>query len=81
MNRPERVVITQTLNEGLDLNVIAEYHYSRLNQYEVTIVTALRKDDFYFNDGQYQIKIDVDDTSTLYRRERGQTKMISQFEI
>lgn len=79
-HRPERVVITQLLDDELALNVITEYHYLSLNKYEVTIVTALKKDDFYFSDGQYQIKIDVDNTSTLYRSERGVVKIISEFE-
>lgn len=79
VNRPERIVITQAFDEKLDLNIIAEYHFLSLNKYEVTLITGLRKNNFYFSDGQYQIKIEMDGTSILCRNERGQIKLISEF--
>ena len=61
------------------LNVVVEYHFLNMNSYEVTLITAMRKDDFYFSDGTFQLEIQSDGSSSLYKSERGKVKLISEF--
>lgn len=77
--RKTRITITQNLKEETKLNIVAEYHYLNLNRYEVTVITALRKDDFHFSDGEYQIEIHIDGTSSLFKMERHNIKMADQY--
>ncbi|MEJ7694262.1 hypothetical protein [Daejeonella sp.] len=77
--RAERIILTRDSDDEQDLNIIVEYHYLDLNRYEVTLKTAIRKDSFHFNDGQFQIKMYADGSSTLFRKERGSVKTISNY--
>jgi hypothetical protein len=63
----------------LDLNVIVEYHYINKNKYEVTVRTAMCKDEFKISDGQYKIEIDDDGNSVLYKNERSSLNSICDF--
>lgn len=78
-SRPIRVVLTQVFEKEKNLNVIAEYHYLSFSKYEVTITTAMRKDEFTFSDGQFKLEIDGKN-SILLKNERGQIKTISTFD-
>jgi hypothetical protein len=78
-NRPERILITFKIENEINLNVIAEYHYLELNKYEVTVKTAMRKDAFHFSDGQYQVQMDQDGSSILFRKEKGKIKTIDSY--
>jgi hypothetical protein len=80
VGRPERIVISQKNDSTPDLNIIVEYHYLSISKYEVTVRTAMCKNGFKYGDGQYKIEINQDDSSTLYRNERGQIKTICYFE-
>lgn len=77
--RSERVVLTLVDANNPNLNIIVEYHYLSINRYEVTLITALRKDAFHFSDGQYQVEIEEDDASTLYKKERGKIRRIDDY--
>jgi len=76
----QRIILTQHFNDdSTDLNVVVEYHYLSMHKYEVTVITALRKDNFYFNDGSFQIELHEDHTSDLNKNEMGKVKKISTF--
>lgn len=77
--RNPRITVTLNIEKELKLNVVAQCHYLSLSRYEITIITAIRKNDFHFNDGEYQIEINKDGTSTLYKSERGIKKMIEEY--
>jgi len=79
VNRPERVILTLEKENEINLNIVTEYHHLSLNRYEVTVKTALRKNDFYFGDGDYQVTIHEDGSSTLFRKERGKVNSISEY--
>lgn len=78
-HRPERIILTMQCENIPDLNIVTEYHYIDSNRFEVTVKTALRKDDFYFSDGDFQVIIYEDGTSSLFSKERGKVKMIDQY--
>ncbi|NQX37680.1 hypothetical protein SAMN05421820_103325 [Pedobacter steynii] len=76
----QRMILTQHFNDDSDdLNIVVEYHYLSMHKYEVTVITALRKNDFYFNDGSYQIELQEDDTSNLNKKEMNKVKKTSSF--
>lgn len=79
-NRPERILVTLKKEKEVSLNVIAEYHYLELSKYEVTVKTAMRKDEFHFSDGQYQIEMEEKGISTLFRKEKGKIIKIDSYE-
>jgi hypothetical protein len=79
MGRSERIVLQNNFHDAPKLNVIAEYHYLDANRFEVTVKTAIRKDDFYFSDGQYLVEIYDDDKSALHKKELNKIKIISNY--
>lgn len=79
--RNPRVTITKNIEGETKLNIVLECHYLSLNRLEVTVITALRKNDFRFNDGEYKIEIYDDETSILYKNEKGKIKMVCEYLI
>jgi hypothetical protein len=57
-NRALRVVLKDIFSDDITLNIIAEYHFFDTNIYEVTVVTAMRKEDFSISVGQYELIFD-----------------------
>jgi hypothetical protein len=55
--RPLRIILQEDSSFGL-LNVIIEAHFLNINRYEITVKTAMCKDDFKLNDNQYAIQLD-----------------------
>lgn len=78
-NRAERLALALLEEDKEPLNVIAEYHYLNLNKYEVTVKTAIRKQNFHFSDGQYQVEISQEGSSRLFKKERGKINLISNY--
>lgn len=77
----QRVTLTQHFDDGNeDLNVVVEYHYLSMHKYEVTVITALRKNNFYFNDGSYQVKLYDDLSSELNKNELRKIKAVGSFD-
>lgn len=77
----QRITLTQHFHdESSDLNIVVEYHYLSMHRYEVTVITALRKNDFYFNDGSYQIELYENDGSNLNKNELKKVKEIDSFD-
>ncbi|TKC63521.1 hypothetical protein FBD94_03940 [Pedobacter hiemivivus] len=77
--RNPRITITKNIEGETKLNIVIECHYLSLNRFEVTVITALRKNDFRFNDGEYKIEIYEDETSILYKNEKGKIKTICEY--
>lgn len=76
----QRVTLSQHFDDGNeDLNVVVEYHYLSMHKYEVTVITALRKNNFYFNDGSYQVKLYDDNSSELNKNELRKIKSVGSF--
>ncbi|MEP7092949.1 MAG: hypothetical protein ABI793_02745 [Flavobacterium sp.] len=70
-----RVTLKQVFKDELTLNIIAEYHFISLNNYEVTVVTAMRKDDFYFSEGQYCIEFTENESVLFFKQENKVNKL------
>jgi hypothetical protein len=66
-NPPIRVLLKEQDDSGLPLNVLIEAHSLGLNKYELTIITALRTDEFRMADGQYMVEFQ-EDTSVLKKK-------------
>ena len=79
VDRRNRIVLTKMFEDELKLNIVVEYHFLDMNRYEVTLITAIRNEDFYFSDGSFQLGIQVDGSSSVYRNEKGKVKLISEF--
>lgn len=57
-NRALRVVLKDNFSNDITLNIIVEYHFFDTNIYEVTVVTAMRKEEFSISVGQYELIFD-----------------------
>jgi len=57
--RPLRIVLQEQSAYGL-LNVVIEAHFIRIDCYEITVKTAMCKDDYKPFDNQYIIELDGD---------------------
>ncbi len=67
-----RVVIQEIKKEGL-LNVVLEFHHLIRNNYQVTVITAMQKDEFAISLGQYALEID---NGISYLRKRNGNSMV-----
>jgi len=74
-DRPQRIVLQENQNDTL-LNVVIETHHIDINIWEITVKTAMCKDDYELSDNQYAIQIDGD-SSLLFKRDLKVTKEIS----
>lgn len=57
--RPLRIVLQEQTEFGL-LNVVIEAHFIEIDYYEITVKTAMCKDDYKPFDNQYTIELDGD---------------------
>lgn len=73
-----RFVIQHIFPKKEKLNIVVEYHFLKLNLLEITVITALCKDDYYLFDGQYAIEFHEDE-SVLYFNEKGITSEIDDY--
>lgn len=55
--RPLRIVLQEDTEYEL-LNVVIEAHFLNINRYEITVKTAMCKDNYTLSDNQYAIQID-----------------------
>ncbi|MDF2382597.1 hypothetical protein JMG10_14035 [Nostoc ellipsosporum NOK] len=60
-----RIVCKKELG-GHVTNVVIEVHYIDLDEFEITIITALQADDFRLGDGQYAILLNENGSSLLH---------------
>lgn len=73
-----RIVLKDKIENQEILNVVVEYHFIDLNLYEVTVFTAMCKDDFYLSDGQFGIIFD-NNFSELVLMQNKKLKFIDDF--
>ncbi len=57
--RPLRIVLQEQTEHGL-LNVVIEAHFIEIDYYEITVKTAICKDEYKLSDNQYSIELDGD---------------------
>jgi len=57
--RPIRLVLQEQADCGL-LNVVIEAHFVEVDKYEITVKTAMCKDNYQLSDNQYAIELDGD---------------------
>jgi len=75
-----RITLKEVSTTEQTLNVIAEYHYLQHNCFEVTVITAMRKDDFYFSNGDYGLEFN-DDYSQLILNDRNNYVVIDEYTL
>jgi len=71
-DRATGIVLQEPTNEQR-LNVVIEAHSISVDQYEITVKTAMRSDAFKLSDGQFAIEI-FDNESVLKKMENGKIK-------
>lgn len=70
-------VVCQKVFDGNKTNVTIEAHIISLNEFEITIVTALQKNEYFPSDGQYVIELLGGGNSCLYHSSRGKISEVS----
>lgn len=70
-------VVCQKNFDGQKTNVTIEAHIISLNEFEITIVTAIQKNDYQPSDGQYAVELLGNDNSILVQSSRGKITDIS----
>ncbi len=60
-----RVVLQEMSNAEDEINIVAEFHFLDSNRYEVTVITAMKVEDFAIQDNQYVIQFHGEE-SDLY---------------
>ncbi len=73
-NKPPLRVVLQERSAGETLNVVVEVHLLDLNLYEMTVKTAMRKDDFYIENGRYAIHF-IGDNQTVLKKQEGKIEI------
>lgn len=79
-SRNTRIILKDLCKDkNIFLNVVLEYHFINLNTIEVTIITALKSNDFSFADGQFGIEFD-DNYSKLIQYKKHVMYTIDEYE-
>ncbi len=68
--RNKRIVLKDSELGKEDLNVVVEYQFLELNKYEVTAITAMRKNDFLISDNQFCIHFEGDSSILFINRNK-----------
>ncbi|WP_178986235.1 hypothetical protein [Winogradskyella helgolandensis] len=77
--RNNRLVLKELIEDEVFLNIVVEYHFIDLNTIEVTLVTAMKSDDFNMSNGQFGIEFE-DDYSKLIQFSKGKLSEIDTYE-
>lgn len=80
-NKPTVRVVLQDSTNGEKLNVIIEAHLVDLRFYEVTVKTAMRKEDFKIENGGYAVDLTGENQSILKKQEGKNELEISILEL
>lgn len=75
-----RIVLTEAFENELALNVVVEYQFLDSGKYEVTVITAMRKDVFELSNGQYTIQY-IGESIVLKQNKNGTVIEIDSFHI
>jgi hypothetical protein len=68
-NKPPVRIVVKERSIGETLNVVSEVHLVDLNLYEMTVKTAMRKDDFRIENGRFAIEFIGNNQSVLKKQE------------
>jgi len=69
-------IVCQKEIDGELLNAVIEVHFKLLNEFEITVKTAMRNNDFKLSEGQYAIEIFEEDSSVLKQMVKGKIQEI-----
>jgi len=61
---------------GEMLNVVIETHFINLDEYELTIITAMKTNDFKITNGQYVLELFPDNGSILKKQESNKLTLV-----
>jgi len=75
--RYPRIILQKEDLDGILLNVAIELHCISLDKYEITVFTAMKKDDFKMSQGQFAIQLYGNSESELKKFENGKLLTIS----
>ena len=62
----------------IPLNVVIEVHYLEVNEFEITVKTAICVEDFWKKQGRYTVELEGDN-STLYRCDNGKFTKLGEY--
>lgn len=75
-----RIVLKQSFTNDESLNVVVEYQFLGFGQYEVTVITAMRKDNFELSNGQYALEF-VEGLIELKHNQKGAENIIDTIKL
>jgi hypothetical protein len=65
-DRAIRVVLQDSINDAEEkLNVVIEAHFVNFDKYEITVITAMRKNEFRISNGQFMVEFVGENSSVL----------------
>lgn len=73
--KPMSVVLKEIFSDNITLNVVAEFHGLEIGQYEVTVRTAMRKDNYEIFDGDHEILFDGESSMLNFKAENKLTNI------
>jgi hypothetical protein len=73
--KPLSVVLKEKFNDNTILNVVAEFHGLDIGKYEVTVRTAMRKDNYEIFDGDHEILFDGESSELNFKVENKLTNI------
>lgn len=76
-HRKQRIVLQDSYSGNVPLNVIVEVHFVSLHRQEITVITAIAKEDFEWSDGQYAIELTSKTNSVLKLKARGRYEEVA----
>lgn len=74
------IVLRDCYSQEKILNVPINVHFSAPDRFEITVMTAMRADDFYLRAGQYLLDFDSETSSTLKRFDQGKFVELCSYE-
>jgi hypothetical protein len=72
-NRNIRLVLREKDSNLEELNIVVEYHFIDFHKYEVTVITAMRSDEFRMSDGQYSLFFEKDQSTLIIYQNKKET--------
>ena len=76
-----RIVIRKEAPDGIMVNVATETHFLSPNEYEISMVTAMKDNGFFIAEGQYVIELLYDGDSALKKMDHGKLVEIYSVEL
>jgi hypothetical protein len=77
-NRHNRVILQRIESDGVMLNVVTETHLIGPFEYETTIITAMKTNNFFMVNGQYIVELIGDGNSILKKKHNGALSKVAE---